>query len=383
MYRQVSPFIDKMLNTSGIVDITDPKMFHYGIWKSVLRFLINIFHADSAVFHMRDLDNLHFLDSHYMASLNIDSRFPEEYINYYHKIDFHLKVLPGPYAYRDNDIVSYDDFKRHEVYTDFMKYQKMKRTLIIYLHHGGYLLGHIAICKNDIIPFSSDDLIKARCIGRILSSKFARGQSVKELILKEKLLKRISDLSSEGIIVLNSKLCPLYWNSKAEEIGLSLSENNEITRCVRSGLVLPIKVSRESLKINKSNTFCQKDVLKSDDNCRVLYTGRNSGLETRLEIFFGKPGYALTPDSCLFLFIFHKIPESNYIPTPVIPNNWEFTSRENEIVQLINQGLTYNEICNKIFITSNTMSTHVKHIFTKVGVGSRARLIHKLQSELA
>jgi DNA-binding CsgD family transcriptional regulator len=50
------------------------------------------------------------------------------------------------------------------------------------------------------------------------------------------------------------------------------------------------------------------------------------------------------------------------------------TPTENDVVRLASQGLTNPEIGERLFISRATVKTHLAHIFTKLGVGTRAEL---------
>ena len=52
------------------------------------------------------------------------------------------------------------------------------------------------------------------------------------------------------------------------------------------------------------------------------------------------------------------------------------TERENEIATLIIQGKTYKQVANELYISENTVKTHVKNIYAKYGVQNRNQLLH-------
>jgi len=58
------------------------------------------------------------------------------------------------------------------------------------------------------------------------------------------------------------------------------------------------------------------------------------------------------------------------------PNVDEFnlTKREHEILELLIQGLSYKEIAAKCFISPETMNSHIKNIYQKLNVHSRAQI---------
>ncbi len=51
------------------------------------------------------------------------------------------------------------------------------------------------------------------------------------------------------------------------------------------------------------------------------------------------------------------------------------TRRETEILELIAQGMTNNEIASKLFVSSTTVDTHRKNLLSKFGVKNTASLI--------
>lgn len=70
-----------------------------------------------------------------------------------------------------------------------------------------------------------------------------------------------------------------------------------------------------------------------------------------------------------------KVMEYFQKKTP-LPNVDEFrlTKRENEILGLLIEGLSYKEIAAKCFISIETMNTHIKNIYQKLNVHSRAQI---------
>lgn len=63
-------------------------------------------------------------------------------------------------------------------------------------------------------------------------------------------------------------------------------------------------------------------------------------------------------------------------------NNPILTKRENEILVLMDQGLTNKQISENLFISMPTLKTHISHIFKKIGVTNRknASIFYKLEN---
>lgn len=56
----------------------------------------------------------------------------------------------------------------------------------------------------------------------------------------------------------------------------------------------------------------------------------------------------------------------------------KLTAREKEIVEYLSKGLRYKEIANKIFLSQETVRTHIRNIYEKLQVNSRTDALNKL-----
>jgi len=69
--------------------------------------------------------------------------------------------------------------------------------------------------------------------------------------------------------------------------------------------------------------------------------------------------------------------ELHYTPTPSLPQSPfpELTERELEVLHLIAQGFSNQEIARKLVISPKTVRNHINHIFHKLGVQERSEAI--------
>ncbi|KAB8156057.1 response regulator [Kordia sp. TARA_039_SRF] len=66
---------------------------------------------------------------------------------------------------------------------------------------------------------------------------------------------------------------------------------------------------------------------------------------------------------------------------PTLKNNYQLTSREMEVLQLIAKGLTTSEIGEKLFLSKRTIEGHRKNLISKLGARNTATLIVKAVKE--
>jgi len=56
----------------------------------------------------------------------------------------------------------------------------------------------------------------------------------------------------------------------------------------------------------------------------------------------------------------------------------KLSQREQEIVQLLSNGLRYKEIAGKLFLSTETVRTHIRNIYEKLQVNSRTDALNKV-----
>ncbi len=89
-----------------------------------------------------------------------------------------------------------------------------------------------------------------------------------------------------------------------------------------------------------------------------------ASLEIAISNFTAEKNHSLPPLSL------EKI--NNYLLSPV-------SEREYELVQLLYEGITNTQIAEKLFISVNTVKTHLKSIYLKLDAGTRIEVIRRLR----
>ncbi len=75
--------------------------------------------------------------------------------------------------------------------------------------------------------------------------------------------------------------------------------------------------------------------------------------------------------------IARKVIASFHAPQ-IIQSGYNLTARENEILEYLAKGYRYKEIAAKLFLSIETIRSHVHHIYEKLQVSSRTDAINKI-----
>lgn len=59
--------------------------------------------------------------------------------------------------------------------------------------------------------------------------------------------------------------------------------------------------------------------------------------------------------------------------------DYGLSDRESEVLQLMAQGLSNQQIADKLFVSLPTIKSHSTNIYSKLGVNKRTQAVHKLQ----
>ena len=88
----------------------------------------------------------------------------------------------------------------------------------------------------------------------------------------------------------------------------------------------------------------------------------------------GKPAEEDSPEASSYTDLISKRCQQ-------MKDRYRLTSREAEVMEFIVRGYTVSQIAQKFVVSDNTVRTHYKHIYAKMGIHKRQDLITLIESE--
>lgn len=332
----------------------------YDFPEKVLKKLYDMFGFHCLSFFLVDQDGKFFN----YEGINFSKQALKIYTEYYYLYDpiYHKNASKTPYGNEDtvvlNDLTAYPDFEKTEYYNDFFKKCDFYHEIGIYLKANGKHIGAMGAMR----PKSEQNFTKREhallnTLTTIISQQLKYCLDRSELEKRNQLYKNSFLNNPIGMVILGPDCNIMDSNPTAEMYC------KDILGAAKKSPVNPIeKVMRNILNSNQ---------LQKKPEGSYEYSGY--------------PNYSFE----IIPTIVPAISKFNvnyviYIKNGIVPSETEtpcsavLTKRELEIVDLIAQGLTNKQIGAALFISHQTVRTHIENVMTKLQVQNRTAILCKL-----
>jgi DNA-binding CsgD family transcriptional regulator len=298
-------------------------------------------------------------------SRGMDLVYRQQYVDHYHPQDPFLSGFPFDHAVvTDQDLFSDDFVNKSEYFNDFLRPQAVLRELFISLKTPRTTIGFLSFFRSTRAkPFTPRERAKASLVARPLS-RALEGAILAESHRKMALIMKLlgDQIKDRGLMFLDESLEPILLNDVAQNIFLHQTASG---RAEDSDRLLDY-IRRECRELSRSPAGPQHD----QPVCRELVPDESSAGLTinlgRLSPATSSPFLVTLCTDDLATRIGHRL------------NRLGVTRREAEVVQLICEGLTNRQIADRLCISLNTVESHLRSVYQKLGVPNRGSLISTL-----
>lgn len=304
-------------------------------------------------------------------SRGIDGKFMQRYVERYHAEDPFLNVFSGGHpVITDQKIMPPSFISGSEYYNDFLLPQSIRYELFIPLMSASRSLGFVCFFRSrHDRPFSRVDQAKASLIGSHLASSLDRTILHEQQRRWEMFRDHLgANLTEKGVILLDGSLGTVFHNETFEKI----------SRRVEPGLASP---------------GASKLLAEIKEGCRKLPQAPQSKNQGLSWSFSFEDARSKAPASVKInvRLLCPQRAASNYVATLTIDDlpgrislkldHRGISAREREVVSLVCRGLTNQQIAAKLFVSLNTVESHLKSIYRKLGAKNRSSLIYSVLAD--
>jgi DNA-binding CsgD family transcriptional regulator len=347
--------------------------------------LMQAFRVECATFHLVEgyPSHLHMGESHSLKadghSLHEDNYYCPLYKDsFYHHSPLLKEALSSPkIALKIGESISFRDWERSVLYNEFIRPQHLYWELFLALRWQSNLEGMITLWRPKNQPDYEDGyVLKAEMLAshlgvaihniRLISQNNARGSG----------LLSADEANSEGVLWLDHKFTPSFFNAKARDICLQLSSrmppnesNLETEFPVPSYIIQDCSDLLGLLKEEEQPSLLPKE--------RTIVT--SSGKKFRIEcLLIWKSGQiSSTPK---FMVTLSDLTDERKLEN-TLQARFQLSRRELDVTHYLTRGMSDDEIGEKLYISRQTVHTHIKNIYRKLGIRSRIELYRIVTQE--
>lgn len=210
------------------------------------------------------------------------------------------------------------------------------------------VVGTINFARSADMPaFSDRDLRVASIVAAHLSAAIRRARHVDEITRRSAMFEAALDRVSDVVVLTDPGGQVQYLNRRADEVFVGVDGTDPTDSAIGMALA-----SASELIGSGDKRVVMQDVDAND----ASYVARTTRLPDRAR--------------AVMTTLHPRTPSPARLPV------WSvLTTREQQIAELASEGLTTRAIAQRAFISENTVKQHLKRIFAKTDVNSRAELV--------
>lgn len=177
-----------------------------------------------------------------------------------------------------------------------------------------------------------------------------------------------------------SMFCTAYSNGRSALEFIQNSPPDVVIMDIHLPEWSGIECTRKIKQIHPQIQVIMCTVYEDDEKIfDALKAGANGYMLKRAPIseIFEAISQVLNGGSPMSPAIARKVVASFQQPQEIAAEVALLSSRENEILELLAQGLRIKEIADQLFVSVNTIRTHIRHIYEKLQVQSRVEALNK------
>ena len=333
--------------------LVEPNRFR----QQVLLSLAELFHYEHLTFFLTDQHG----DLVRPITLNINPRYVQSYLQYFHSTDIFHPRNTGRLCFKKKvisieDLMTYKEYEGSEYYNDFLKHQELYHELAIALLDGERVVGAIGIFRPVREKFVAEDIHSLNSLAKYIARALRLNLSFEKTLESKQMHEQCNQNSPYGIIVFSEETSIVYVNPRAEELVRAISGRDKSS--VREFVQNITGAMGKHWPHGGSKALLSPSLEDYTVNIQPIIVGCDNA-------------------ACFALSI-----QENHIakdPEHRVGNSVGLSTRELEILNLVRRGLTNREIANELFVSPNTVKTHLQQIFRKMEVTNRTGLCHRIE----
>jgi len=337
-----------------------------------------IFRSDSTIIWLNDRDNT-IVEP---REINVQPHLFPLYRDYFYRKNpldpVNLRSFSGT-SITMEQVVPFSEFRKTEYYNDFIRPQKIRRQMVVYIRAGDRLASVICTHRNSDRRFRKDDRLAGKIVASHLSAALERIDLIQEVQRRGGFFEMVLDSAEVGFAVLGLEKRLLFINKKAARICSRIKKEALADHDLEAAeSLLPPSILADCGALEEGRRKSRDPGLEAPPvKERVLPVSAFEKCRFRSRLVSqGLTGF----NRPLFLISMEPLPPAPRFDRSALKPAFNLTEREAEIVSHIFKGWTNAQIAEGLFISEGTVKNHLRNIYGKVKVKTRTALVHRVLS---
>jgi DNA-binding CsgD family transcriptional regulator len=281
-------------------------------------------------------------------------------------------------ALKIGESISFQDWGRSVLYNDFIRPQHLYWELFLTLRWKNNLEGMITLWRSKNQPDYEDrEVVKAARLASHLGVAIHNICLISQVIEGGSLSLSADEANGGGLLWLDHRFTPSFFNTKARDICLQLLGRipYNASYLEKGEFPVPSYVIRDCSDLLDLFKAKERPILPQKE--RIVST--ESGQKFRIEcsLIWKGDQISSTPN---FMVNLSDLTDEKKLET-ALQARFQLSRRELDVTHYLTRGLSDDEIGEKLYISRQTVHTHIKNIYRKLGAKSRVELYRIVAQE--
>jgi DNA-binding CsgD family transcriptional regulator len=307
-----------------------------------------------------------------------DKHYPSLYREKYHQSSPLLKeTISSPKTvFKFGESIPLKNWERSDFYNYFISPQHLYWEMFLPLRWKNRLKGMITLWRSKRQPnYKADDESKAEMLTRHLMLAIYNVNTISNINDWKTQILDNDDSNNEGLLLLDHKLKPVYSNAKAREICLYLfNRTHDSFDLEKYEFPIPSCIVKDCYNLLNLLRVEERLILWPKERIIFAENGRQYRIECSL---VWKTTQIITVPH---LMITLSDLTSKKRLEVILQARFHLSNREVDIVYCLMADMSYIEIAEKLYISKQTVHTHIKNIYRKLGIKNKIELFRCVQS---
>jgi DNA-binding CsgD family transcriptional regulator len=345
--------------------------------------IMQVFHAECATFqiikgypqHTEIVESRSFRTDGY--NLYEDKYYPTLYKDSFYQYSPLLKraVSSPETVLKCGDSISFHDWDRSVLYNDFIRPQHLYWELFLTLRWKDNLEGMITLWRaKKQSDYEDREVAKAAMLAPHFGVAVHNIGLISQINRWEGYSSSADAASGEGLLWLDHKFTPFFFNAEARDICLQLLSGMpyNISDLEKGEFPIPSCIVEDCSDLLGLLEAGEQPILSPKE--RTVSTGSGEKFRIECSLIWRADQMNSMPS---FIVTFSCLSDEKSLET-TLRARFRLSSRELDVIHYLSRGLSEDEIGEKLYISRQTVHTHIKNIHKKLGVKSRIELCRRV-----